>query len=439
MKKVATIIITALLAITLVIVSIVLAKPSEAEAISDEVDTVAITTHEEPKAMVPAVEPDSSGPKWHYFNLDLQGDGVSGNEYNFGCMPDCEVTPHAMDIAFRNRLNQDPALGAADMAWFDANLGTRYLGVFYDECNEHWDAAINKAKSEWIDDPDAYFETLDAFFMYLDSAVNVEIREQKNLDDQMYMNPFTVNRIPDVIVMETDEHEGNFLVYTFMIKDTKKVEVAYRLECGFQPCNVAEIMKITPKKRSGGGGGSTPIAGGGKLNTIAGGGPKPGPKPTPTPKPKPTPKPTPTPTPPPPTPTPTPPPPDPTPTPTPEHKKDPTEGTPVLPNDDPGPGPNTNNPSDPNHSTKEPENASTTMTQPQYEQTIQEIKDANNESKSGGEPSTPSTPPPTPETHVDSNADSGSDGNPGIDQPTETTESSVSDEPAGEAWDGPPD
>lgn len=395
-------------------------KPPENSAAETEVVEV---VEPAPVAEEPPAMPASP---WHFFNLDLQGDGIEGNEYNFGSKPDCEVSPHAMDVAFRNRLNQDPVLGAADMAWFDANLGTRYLGVFYDECDEHWDAAINKAADAWVNnEPEEYWDVLDAFCGFLDSAVSVEVRHQKDLEDQMYMNPFTVNHVPDVIVFETDEHEGDFLVYTFMIKDTRKVEVAYRIDCGFQPCNVAEVMKIKPKTRSGGGGGPVPITGGGITPVKTGGGPKPGPTPRPTPKPKPTPTPGPTP---------------PGPTPTPKPKKDPTQGTPVLPNDNSGPGTNNNNPSDPNHSKAEPENASTTMTPQQSDQAVQQMEEANTGNTAGGDPNIPSTPPPTADTTVHSNADTGT-GNGGIDQQTETTEKEpeVRNDSSGETWDGPPE
>lgn len=404
--KYVSIIIAGVLSAAVLAVSIITAAPDVQVQAEEAEAEVCETVEPEPEMVeIPAPEPEPEKSLWHFFNLDLYNDGTPGNEYNFGCMPDCSVTPEAMDIAFRNRLNQDPALGAADMAWFDANLGTRYLGVFYDECDEEWDRAINKAKTDWIANPDDYFETLDAFFEHLDSAVSVEIREQKNLEDQMYMNPFTRDHIPDVIVMETDEHEGNFLVYTFVIKETKKIEVAYRLECGFQPTNVAEIMKITPKKRSGGGGGS--ITGGGAKPTLTGGGPKPGPNPTPTPKPTPT------------------------PTPTPKPKKDPTQGPTIIPNDNPGPGENTNNPADPNHSTKEPPNSSITQTQQEYQDTIKQMEEAN---KDAGGGDTPSTPPPTADTTVDSGASEANN-------PTETTEKveEVKNDSSGESWDGPPE
>lgn len=395
MKKWLSVILSVVLSVAVLVTSILTAETKTVEAVT-EPEEVVVASADENVTEQPAAEPVKSTSPWHFFNLDLQDNGDDMDDYNFGCAPDVSITPEAIDLAFRNRLAQDPALGAADMAWFDAILGTRYLGVFYDECNEEWDAAINKAKTTWINDQDAYDVAVNAFYKFLSSAVSVEIREEKGLEDQMYMNPFTTDGIPDVIVMETDDHEGTFLVYTFLIKGTTKKEVMYRIECGFQPTNVAEVMKITPRKR--GGGGNDAINGGGKK-PYNGGGPKPGPKPTPTPTPPPKPKP----------------------------KKDPTQGTPVLPNDDPGPGENTNNPSDPNHSTKDQDSNSTNMTQKQYNQTIEEIKDANS---GGGD--TPSTPPPSSNTHQDSNAGE-------ADKPTETSESSVSGEPAGGSWDGPPD
>ena len=422
MKNV-SIIIAVLLSAAVLAVSIITAAPN----VQAEEESVEETESKTEPAMamveIPAPEPEPEPepepkPLWHFFNLDLQGDGEKGNEYNFGCEPDCEMSPEAMDIAFRNRLKQDPPLGAADMASFDAKLGTRYLGVFYDECDEEWDRAINKAKTDWVNgDPEEYYKTLDSWFDFLDSAVSVEIREQKDIVDQMYMNPFTIDGVPDVIVMETDDHTGHFLVYTFKIKNTKKVEVAYRIECGFQPCNVAETMKIKPQKRSGGGGGGgiQPITGGGGKPTINGGGPKPTSTPTPEPTPTSTPKPTPT----------------PTPTPTSTPKKDSTQGSTIIPNDNSGSGENTNNPANPNHSTKEPPNSSITQTPQETQQAIQQIEEAN---KDAGGGDTPSTPPPTADTTVDSGAAEAS-------EPTETTEKveEVKDDSPGDSWDGPPE
>ncbi|MDO5480311.1 MAG: hypothetical protein Q4F58_01375, partial [Candidatus Saccharibacteria bacterium] len=214
----------------------------------------------------PIQEPESP---WHFYNRDLQDDDDPDNDFNFGPNPIPEVIaeagfanelaqgasldeimkkidPKLFDKNLRYRMVEDPALGAADMAWHDALTGTRYLGVFYDECESKWDAAINKAKEDWIGCSADYSETLEFFFEFLSKAEKVELRYvDKKLDDQMYMNPETVDYIPDVIVMETDEHTGWYLVYVYKIKD-KKVEVMYRIDCGYQPTNVAKVMKITP-------------------------------------------------------------------------------------------------------------------------------------------------------------------------------------------------
>lgn len=411
------ILIASILSLVILITSIASAlNTQEVVAATEPVVTNAETANVEAKKQEPVVETKSepvvTAPSWHYYNLDLQDNGTSQDDFNFGPPPQVTDADN-LDVELRKRMKEDPVLGAAVMAWADAMLGTRYLGVFFDECDEEWDAAINKAKESWVFDKEAYDGTLEAFFKHLDKATK-EVREEKGLTDQMYMNPDTIDGVPDVIVLETDNHDGKFLVYTFTIKG-EKIELKYRLDCGFQPTNVAEKMKIAPKRKVVRTGGKIAfIAGGGikPSQPISGGGGNPGGK-DPTPKPKPKPK------------------------PTPKPKKDPTKGTPVLPNDDPGPGPNTNNPADPYHSTKDLPTNSNHMTPSDYQKAIEDLKDANEGSREGGDPNTPSTPTP-PDTPVDDNSESGT-GNGGIDQPTPVEDSSVSDDPPADPWDGPPD
>ena len=409
-----------------------------------------------------------------FYNPPLSKNDDPKDDYNFGhnprqYHPEWEKSPNAaklFDEDFRNRMTgaegkgADVALAAADMAWLDANVGTRYLGTFYESCKEDWALTMNEAKVKFMGNEKLYRETLEAYFKFLDSAVKVEVKEGSDLDDQMYMNPFTVDGIPDIVVFKTNDHNGLFLVYTFEIKG-EKVEVAYRIDCGYQPTNVEKIMKITPQPKP------TP-----KPT------PKPDPEPTPTPKPdpeptptpKPDPEPTPTPKPDPePTPTPKPDPeptptpkPDPEPTPTPEPKKDPTKGTkgdPTKPNDDTGPGPNTNNPENPNKSTEDVGPRSTDGTKEDYDQKTKELEDANKGTKTGGEPNTPTTTPqqvtdqldlqPSTPVDVDNNADTGTSTSPPIDEPTPVQppvenvtpdggSTPITDQP-GEPWGGPPD
>ncbi len=342
---------------------------------------------------------ETKNVSWYgFYNLSLQKDDDSTNDYNFGYNPfKEELTAKDYDQEFRKRLKVDVALGAASMAWVDANVGTRFIGVFYDEVDQKWDAAINYAKERFMKDQVLYYETLDAFFAFLDKA-EVEITNAKGIDDQMYMFAGTVNGIPDVIVMETDDHTGHFLTYRFIIKDSV-FEVSYRIECGFQPCDVSKIMKITPQ-----------------------------PKPDPTPdKPDPTPD-----------------KPDPTPS---KPTKDPTQGTPVGKNDDPGPGPDTNNGVGAQNSTEEKPTNSTYKSYDEYKETMAELEKVNETQKEAGDPNTP-TVTPKPDTKVDSNADNGTS-NGGIDESTPIQEpvhvvtpdggtTEISDDP-GTAWGGPVD
>ena len=355
------------------------------------------------------LEEDSSWAA--FYNLSLLDDDIEENDFNFGWNPyKEELEVDFYDEDFRERLSNDPAFGAAVMAWVDYWCKTRYIGVFYDECDGEWDAAINAAKDAFINDKELYFSTLYEFEEFLDTA-EVELRYAKSgITDQMYMNPYTVSGIPDVIVMKTDNHDGHFLVYVFTIKG-QKVEVGYRIECGYQPTNVEKTMKITPK-------------------------PKPGPGPTPDPNPNPGPKPTPKPSP----------------------KKDPTKGTQgevVAPNDNPGPGPDTNNGNGATESKVEENPNSQDGTYQEYKEQMQELKEINSEQKVGGDPSKPTTPTPKPDASqgqitvpVDSNAEKGT-GNGGIDDPTPVQPLShdastgkpitnTPDNPAGE-WEGPAD
>lgn len=409
---------------------------------------------------------------WHYYNLDIQDDGIKENDYNFGPNPildnisldkvktavkgkkasDTIKVEEIVEMLDANQLKaeqikrmyDDPKLGAADMAWMDSIAGTRYLGVFYSAAKEQWDVAMNDAADAWAKDENSYYQTLNAFENWLDSATEVKIEYRKEgLTDQMYMNPYTPSGVPDIIVMETSNHEGWFIVYKFTIKETKTFEVAYRIDCGYQPTNVAEIMKVkvqknpnnatptkskTKKKQNTTTSNPTPSGGTTTNPNPSGGGSDPGPSggndsdpnpghtdPDPD-KPEPEPD-----------------KPDP-PQPDPDKPKDPSQGTQVQPNDDTGPGEDTNGG---DQSSKEQESNSGNMNQEEYKQAQEENKSANETSREGGDDNKPSTPTES-DTRVDNNGDEGT-GNGGIDKPTEVQDSSVANDEAGDAWDGPPD
>lgn len=389
---------------------------------------------------------------WHFYNLDLDSSDKLLFQ-NFG--PDPMFSERAMvsigdllkekgtngtikveelldrigvdtlDAEFRERLRNDPALGAADMAWFDSVMGTRYLGSFYDEVDHAWDAAMNLAKSDWMKDPVDYANTLEAFFKYLDMAEKIEIRKDKGLTDQMYMNPFTTDGIPDIVVLESENQEGWFIVYSFTVKGTTVKEIKYRINCGFQPTNVAKVMNVkagkNPNKKTdtggsdGGGGGSTkkktdtgsssstsPSSGGGSDSS----------------KPKPT--------------------------PSNNKKKDKTKGTSVLPNDTSGPGPNTNNGVGAQYSSEDEPTNSNHMTYNEYEHRMDVLEEINDTQQTPDNADNSPTYEPPASVTEDNNGDNGY-GWGGADDPTPVHEdahpvdnSPVTSSDGDGAWGGPP-
>ena len=351
----------------------------------------------------------TSSTTWYgFYNPSLLRDDDPSNDYNFGYdladFEEGELKANDYDADLRERMEVDPKLGAAVMAWTDANVGTRYLGTFYDECKGEWASTMNNAAEAWMEDQESYQQTLDAFFAFLDTADSVELKSGKGIEDQMYMNPHTVSGVPDIIVMKTDHEEGLFLVYTFKIKENT-FEVKYRTECGYQPTNVEEVMNITPQENPNNPG-TTPS------------------NPTPS---NPTPTPTPT---------------------TPTNPKDPTKGTQgevVGPNDNPGPGPDTNNGVGSQYSSEQTDDGSIFVpTYDEYKDIVDNLEEINEDQKEGGDSNTP-TVTPSAGTNVDNNGDKGT-GNDGIDTPTQVTKpattndgESVTSGGAGEAWGGPPD
>lgn len=408
--------------------TITLTSCSSSEATTVEETTVEETTPDDSpeEEGTPAVDPVANTTRvgsWvHWHNADLQG-GDGSDDFNFGpnpYLPEEAKSGEYYDKIFRERVKKDTSLAAADMAWLDACVGTRYLGVFYEEAQRNWATTMNDAKLKFAGDQDTFYSSVDAFFRYLNAAKKVEIRECHGVTDQMYMNPFTPDGIPDIIVVSSDDQSGHELVYTFEIKG-QLYEVAYRIECGFQPTNVSKIMEITPEAdfpsvpEDPGKGGNTPQ-------------PDPDPKPDPDPQPDPDPK--------------------PDPDPDPPYDKDPEKApkTNTEPNDVPGPGPSTNNGAGSNTSSADQPTNSTSDSYQEYKEEVADLAETNQNQSTGSEPSVPSTPAPSPTTHVDNNGDTGTSTSAPINTPTPVTPPATvaeTGEPInsnpGEAWGGPAD
>lgn len=362
---------------------------------------------------------------WVFYNSELQEDEDESNDFNFGPDPYWEDGDASdwYDPDFRDRITKDPALGAADIAWFDAVMGTRVLGEFHASIQGDWAKAINEAKERFIADPELYKETVKDFFRWLDAA-EVEVRYDEDLTDQMYMDPYVNPGIPDVILMETSEHEGLFLVYSFAVKDNT-AEVKYRIECGYQPTNVATVMHWKPAENPTKSSElkASPTK---KPKSEKTKKPKEDKKPKSTKKPKEDKK------------------------PKDSKKKDPSKGTqgdPVGKNDNPGPGESTNSGKGSKKSSKQAEKSSTDLkSHEEYKEKVEEKKHVNETQKKGGDSNAPSSNPNPAPAAVDNNGSKGNGGG-SADAPTPvqapaheaSTGASIADQPAGEAWEGPPD
>ena len=184
-----------------------------------------------------------------FMNYALQFDDDPSNDFNFG--PNVWDPNHTeakyYDELWRKAMLQCPGICAGCLAWFDCRLGTRKLmGDFYEACKENWATAINAAKDAFILDPELQRAKCELLFTMLDEHATCVIRAgEKGITDQMYIDPYTDNGIPDVIVMETEQTLSHFLVYRVGIKGNV-FEVIFRLECGFQPTNCAKEMDIKP-------------------------------------------------------------------------------------------------------------------------------------------------------------------------------------------------
>ena len=132
------------------------------------VETPTVTPNE------PVITERAAQPFIAFFNPSMLKDEDSSNDFNFGYNPR-EFFPEwteakDFDRDFRDRIEVDPALLAADAAWLDAVVGTRYTGKFYDSCKGDWAETMNQAKVRFMEDPELYKATREAFFAFLDSA-----------------------------------------------------------------------------------------------------------------------------------------------------------------------------------------------------------------------------------------------------------------------------
>lgn len=177
------------------------------------------------------------------------------DDFDFGLSAWSEgiTAEQVMEEHFR-RIEQDPALGAATFADFDVRLGLDFLnpGEHYDQnwSDGYWTTKINQCAVAYAADQNRYDVLVGRWENFVRTYAQVKLMYVENVVDQMYMVTLTSQNeweAPEVIIATTDQPSGHILSYVFLIKGNE-FEVPFRSDCGFQPTNVAEVMKETPKE-----------------------------------------------------------------------------------------------------------------------------------------------------------------------------------------------
>lgn len=165
----------------------------------------------------------------------------------------------------------------AGLAAFWASLSVRLHIPFADDAamfsfdgEKNMDRTNAMAKV-WDADPERLERDYKKLCQFLARIYSVEIREVKNISNQMYMFGFDVAELPNVVFYESDENEAIVLVLTWAIKG-ELVKLEYNTICDFQLINGAEDFGVTPEPKP--------------VNPNP---PEPAPVPTPAPQPDPTP------------------------------------------------------------------------------------------------------------------------------------------------------
>lgn len=244
-------------------------------------------------------------PIWNYRHSQVLMDDDKANDYNFGPDPLDEIiadkvasgklTQAEADRAktskakkalvtvdevlnkFIDVLSADPAKLAADKFWLAKNHPSKFNGQFVTE--KTGDAAmttIDEAMMFYELDAEMFNEEYLDFINELMTADEILLEYKTDAVDQMYQRSSGADERPTVVVMTADKKDGVFITFKWYTK--RNETVSYRVDCDFQPTNVAKKLgvKATKNPNTVGGGGSTgsssTTGGGGGPTTTGGGG-----------------------------------------------------------------------------------------------------------------------------------------------------------------------
>lgn len=220
------------------------------ESTESEVDTETLARLEADSYTIPGIV-----TTWYkYFHYQLLKDDTIYNDFDFG--PSAWVEGMTAEQAMEEhieRVKLDPMLGCATFATFDVRLGLDFLipGEHYDQnwSDGYWTTRINAAIRYYAEHEIEYSVAVERWVTFVRTYAHVKLAFMENVTDQMYAGTLTSQgewEAPEVIIATTDQPSGHILSYVFLIKGNE-FEVPFRSDCGFQPTNVAEVMKETPK------------------------------------------------------------------------------------------------------------------------------------------------------------------------------------------------
>lgn len=177
-----------------------------------------------------------------YYNLELQSDSEEHYVNMFGSnsyallQQDYSGDTLTGEIykEFCNRLENDPLMAAACIAYADKMLGTKYTGKYYSEIENNWVSSINDIAEEFINNKNLWDGAVSSFEELLSNSSTVSI---DNVTD---------GNIKNLLMDEGDKHpkvvsgttkwdsQFHYLSFTISIDGTE-LKLSYLIETGFEP------------------------------------------------------------------------------------------------------------------------------------------------------------------------------------------------------------
>ena len=184
-----------------------------------------------------ATSSDTSKIEPHYYCYD----DLSYNDLlNFG--PGVWVDPNeTVDFncfvyqAFCERLETDPAMAAAVLAYADKQLGTRYSGRFYSEIEDDWIAGINDTAKTFVNDTGLWVSETTAFEELLEKTADIRIIDAGGEEIEI-LKMQAGSEQPIICGPERIGTTAPFkyLCFTITVKDTK-ITLLFLIDLGFTP------------------------------------------------------------------------------------------------------------------------------------------------------------------------------------------------------------